>query len=411
MNEGKPRIVIIGAGPAGLACAERLLALGDFCIEVYEQKPSAARKFLMAGKSGLNISHSEPFADFIQRYDAVEWLQPMLHAYHAPQIQQWMDGLEIQHYVGSSGRIFPNDMKAAPLLRAWLRRLQQGGVQFFYRHRCVGMQGHTVHFLQQANHQQQEQTVTADAIVLACGGQSWARLGSDGQWQQWLNQAAITPLFASNVGVIVTWSAYMQPFFGQPLKRIRASINQGTAYFGEMVISHYGLEGGLVYRCNRDLRQQQRQGHAMRLMVDLLPDLPLSDIAQKLNSADKRTLNTKWQKLGLDKTKIALLRDLVAKADWYYPDKMAQQIKQLHIPIIDFRPLDEAISCGGGIKRSVLNDNLGFKQQPWLFACGEMLDWDAPTGGYLLTACLASGRYAAEGVVGYLTTSKSRHDD
>ena len=390
------QVVIVGAGPAGLACAEVLSELGDYDITIYEQKPSAARKFLMAGKTGLNISHAEDLDHFISRYDHANLLRPMLETCNAETIQAWMKGLGIESYIGSSGRIFPNEMKAAPLLRAWLKRLQDRGVKFRYRHQVLAIQNQSLTVLDLV--QQQQQHITADAIVMACGAVSWPQLGSDGKWQNWLDASIIQPFIASNVGVLVNWSEYLQPIFGQPLKRIQAWVAGQVPQFGEMVISHYGLEGGLVYRCNRDLREaMQTQGPAI-LYLDLLPDLSQEQILQKLQQGKKQSLNTLWQKIGLDKTKIALIRDVVSKNDWNDAIKMVQHIKQIAVQIQGFRPIEEAISCAGGIRLDALNKHLMLKNSPYIFACGEMLDWDAPTGGYLLNACLATGRTAAQGV-------------
>lgn len=396
------RVAIVGAGPAGLACAEQLAAKGGFEITVFEQKPSAARKFLMAGKTGLNISHHEDFSQFIQRYDHAEWLFPMIEPYNAIQIQAWMKGLGIHPYVGSSGRIFPDEMKAAPLLRAWLKRLHTQGVQFCYRHQITAL--NPFYSDTDLNYQisgvdlKSEQTFIKkfDVVVLACGALSWSQLGSDGKWQAWLHPSQIHPFEASNVGVLVNWSKFMPDYFGQPLKRIQAWSEGEDAQFGEMVISHYGLEGGLVYRCNRALRMQPHD--AKILYLDLLPDLTATHILQKLQQSKKQSLNTLWQKLGLDKTKIALIRDVVVKQDWTDPQKMQQHIKRLAIKVEGFRPIEEAISCAGGIKADALDEHLMFKDRPNLYACGEMLDWDAPTGGYLLTACLATGRWVGKAI-------------
>ena len=399
----KCKVAIIGAGPAGLACAEVLAERSDFDINIYEQKPSAARKFLMAGKTGLNISHNEPLGDFIDRYDHAEWLRPMVEAFHAEHIQAWMQGLGIASYIGSSGRIFPNEMKAAPLLRAWLKRLQNQGVKFHYRHQVRHIQDGEITVIDLKNSDlknNQTRTEQVDAIVLACGAVSWSQLGSDGRWQSWLDDAQIEPFQASNVGVCVAWSDFMQAHFGQPLKRIRAWAEGDAPQFGEMVISHYGLEGGLVYRCNRALRghfsTEDDLSKTAKLYLDLLPALSQSEILDKLQHGKKLSLNTLWQRIGLDKTKIALIRDVVAKSDWNDHAKMAQYIKQLVINVQGFRPIEEAISCAGGIKQDALDENLKLKNSRAIYACGEMLDWDAPTGGYLLTACMASGRWVGE---------------
>ena len=393
----KKRIAIIGAGPAGLMAAE-VLSQWDYDVHVYEQKPSAARKFLMAGKTGLNISHAEPFEQFIQRYDRADWLSDWIRRWDATWIQNWMQGLGIESYVGSSGRIFPVEMKAAPLLRAWLKRLTEQGIQFHYRHACLGIQSNTVKI--QDLVQQREFSEDFDAIVLACGAVSWPQLGSDGQWQQWLAADLLNPFQASNAGVEREWSTFMQAVFGQPLKRVVAWVDVKEKSQGDIVITHYGLESGLIYKLGRALRQQSE----MQLMLDLLPELSHAQLVQKLQPSKKQSLSNVWRKAGLDAAKASLIRELVPKADWNNPEKLAQQIKQLRIELKGFRPIEEAISCAGGVKREVLTAHLQLQQQPQIFCCGEMLDWDAPTGGYLLTACFATGRAAGEGVHEYLVS-------
>lgn len=391
----KKRIAIIGAGPAGLMAAE-VLSQWDYDVHVYEQKPSAARKFLMAGKTGLNISHAEPFEQFIQRYDRADWLSDWIRRWDATWIQNWMQGLGIESYVGSSGRIFPVEMKAAPLLRAWLKRLTEQGIQFHYRHACLGIQSNTVKI--QDLVQQREFSEDFDAIVLACGAVSWPQLGSDGQWQQWLDADQLNPFQASNAGIEREWSTFMQAVFGQPLKRVVAWVDVKEKSQGDIVITHYGLESGLIYKLGRALRQQSE----MQLMLDLLPELSHAQLVQKLQPSKKQSLSNLWRKAGLDAAKASLVRELIPKADWHDPEKLAQQIKQLRIELKGFRPIEEAISCAGGVKREVLTAHLQLQQQPQIFCCGEMLDWDAPTGGYLLTACFATGRAAGEGVHEYL---------
>lgn len=393
----KKRIAIIGAGPAGLMAAE-VLSQWDYDVHVYEQKPSAARKFLMAGKTGLNISHAEPFEQFIQRYDRADWLSDWIRRWDATWIQNWMQGLGVESYVGSSGRIFPMEMKAAPLLRAWLKRLTEQGVQFHYRHSCLGIQSNTLKIKDLV--QQCEFSEDFDAIVLACGAVSWPQLGSDGQWQQWLAAEQLNPFQASNAGVEREWSTFMQAVFGQPLKRVVAWVDVKEKSQGDIVITHYGLESGLIYKQGRALRQQSE----MQLMLDLLPELSHAQLVQKLQPSKKQSLSNVWRKAGLDAAKASLVRELVPKADWHDLEKLAQQIKQLRIELKGFRPIEEAISCAGGVKREALTAHLQLQQQPQIFCCGEMLDWDAPTGGYLLTACFATGRAAGEGVHEYLAS-------
>lgn len=394
------RIAIIGAGPAGLMAAE-VLSQYDYDIEVFEQKPSAARKFLMAGKTGLNISHAEPMDTFIHRYDHAEWLRPWISQCDAQWIQDWMHDLGIESYVGSSGRIFPVEMKAAPLLRAWLKRLMANGVKFHYRHRCVNLSGNQLTF----EHQQQLVTQSFDAIVLACGAVSWSALGSDGTWQQWLSNDEIEPFQASNVGVLKTWSPFMQNCFGQPLKRVNAWVQADQQTHGDIVITHYGLESGVIYKLGRELRGLHKQNQQLQLYLDLLPDVSIQQLEQKLQGNKKQSLTNLWRKAGLDSIKINLLREIVDKSLWSDAKQMAQQIKQLAIDLDGFRPIEEAISCAGGVKQAALSTQLQLQSNPHVFCCGEMLDWDAPTGGYLLTACFATGRAAGQGVHEFLKSS------
>lgn len=394
------RIAIIGAGPAGLMAAEVLSQYG-YEVHVYEQKPTAARKFLMAGKTGLNISHAEPAAQFIQRYDQADWLAPWVKQWDAAWIQNWMKGLGIDSYIGSSGRIFPIEMKAAPLLRAWLKRLAEGGVKFHYRHQVLQVQPQAVQFkdlLQEA-----VRTEAFDAVVLACGAVSWPQLGSDGEWQAWLKAEEIEPFQASNAGVELAWSKFMQPVFGQPLKRVDAWAGESAKSTGDIVISHYGLESGLIYKQGRELRHLVRQQKPMVLQLDLLPDQSVEQLAAKLQSSKKQSLSNVWRKAGLDSAKANLVRELVDKALWTQPEALAGQIKSLKIALSGFRPIQEAISCAGGIKREMLTEQLQLKSYPAVFCAGEMLDWDATTGGYLLTACFATGRAAGEGAHQFLS--------
>ena len=392
-------IAIIGAGPAGLMAAEVLSQL-NYDVHVFEQKPSAARKFLMAGKTGLNISHAEPMQQFIQRYDRPAWLSPWVQKWDADWIQTWMQGLGINSYIGSSGRIFPVEMKAAPLLRAWLKRLSAHKVQFHYRHQVLDLSHQCLKIKNLAQELAYEQSF--DAIILACGAVSWPKLGSDGAWQNWLNQTEIEPFQASNAGVERRWSEFMQPILGEPLKRVEAWVNPQAKSAGDIVISHYGLESGLIYKHGRALREQIKRQQPMHLYLDLLPDQSLAQLAKKLRSSNKQSLNNVWRKAGLDHAKASLVRELVDKVLWNQPQLLAEQIKNLKITLTGFRPIEEAISCAGGVKPSVLTEQLQLKSNPQIFCCGEMLDWDAPTGGYLLTACFATGRAAAEGVHHYL---------
>ena len=398
----KKRVAIIGAGPAGLMAAE-VLSQYAYDVHVYEQKPSAARKFLMAGKTGLNISHAEPVAQFIQRYDQAEWLAPWVRQWDATWIQNWMKGLGIESYIGSSGRVFPIEMKAAPLLRAWLKRLLEQGISFHYRHQVTNLQSTQLTVLDLK--QNETHTEAFDAVILACGAVSWSQLGSDGAWQSWLQAEHIEPFQASNAGVEYPWSQFMHAVFGQPLKRVEAWVGTAERSIGDIVISHYGLESGLIYKQGRALRAMLKAKKAMTLYLDLMPELSVEQLAHKLQPSKKQSQSNVWRKAGLDSAKAALVRELVPKALWSQPEALAQQMKALCIPLTGFRPIAEAISCAGGVKREVLSAQLQLKQQSGVFCAGEMLDWDAPTGGYLLTACFATGRAAGEGVHTYLQSN------
>lgn len=395
------KIAIIGAGPAGLMAAEALSQY-DYDIHIYEQKPSAARKFLMAGKTGLNISHAEPIDQFIQRYDQADWLKPWIQQWDANWIQNWMKGLGIESYIGSSGRVFPIEMKAAPLLRAWLKRLAESNVKFHYRHQILDLSDSKLTILDIASEQTEQ--LQFDAIILACGAVSWSKLGSDGAWQKWLNQKDIEPFQASNAGVERTWTKFMQPVFGEPLKRVEAWVDDSNKTMGDIVITHYGLESGLIYKHGRALRELVKHHRPMQLHLDLLPDQSIEQLAKKLQPSKKQSLSNVWRKAALDNAKANLVRELVAKDIWHQPEQLAAQIKHLSIDLVGFRPIEEAISCAGGIRRESLTEQLQFKANPCIFACGEMLDWDAPTGGYLLTACFATGRAAGQGVHQFLSS-------
>ena len=399
----KASVAIIGAGAAGLMAAEVLSAY-DIDIQVFDQKPTAARKILMAGKTGLNISHNEPMADFVTRYTPSDWLMPYVQAFGADDIRAWMTSLGIASYVGSTGRIFPVEMKASKLVRAWLNRLHNHQVKFHYRHRCTTMDNRVLCFeiLDNKGNIIDKFSQAFDAVILACGGGSYAHLGSDGAWQRWLGADELTPLYASNVGVLRAWSPFMTPLYGQAIKRVRAWVGDDIGHQGDIIISHYGLESGLIYKLNLAMRQVMDEHQTFTLYLDLLPDKSADFIYKNLTKNKKQSLNTLLKKLGLDAVKIALLRECTNKTDWSDLSIMAKHIKSLAIECTGFRPMDEAISTGGGIKRMAVDDDLQLRAHAGVFCCGEMLDWDAPTGGYLLTACFATGRAAAMGVVRHL---------
>lgn len=395
------RVAVIGAGAAGLMAAE-VLSQAGVMVDVYEHKPSAARKILMAGKGGLNITHSEPTTDFIQRYDASDWLQPMIDRFPASAIVAWMAGLGINSYVGTSGRVFPAEMKAAPLVRAWLARLKSDGVQFFYRHRWLGWTDDGQQWFERADGSQFTQNYSA--TILAVGGGSWARLGSDGQALGWLVQHGVDlqPLQASNCGVQVAWSPFVRALAGQPLKRVCAWLTDAPPVVSDAMLTEYGLEGGLLYALSRPIRQQfNTQGQA-QIFLDLLPNTSQPELAERLQPKAKQSQANLWRKAGLDPVKSALIREILPKSAWSDPVQVAALAKHLPITIHALQPMDEAISTAGGVRQSALDHQLMLKQQAGVFCCGEMLDWDAPTGGYLLTACFASGRWAGHRVLDWL---------
>ncbi len=388
------RAAIIGAGPAGLMAAE-VLAQAGVSVDIYEQKPSAGRKFLMAGKSGLNLTQDAPVEPLLAAYDTT-LLAPMVRAFDAQAIRDWAQGLGQPVFTGSAGKVFPEAMKASPLLRAWLGRLQASGVRLHTRWRWTGwsaLPGDLIFDMPEGTRE-----VHADCTLLAMGGGSWSRLGSDGLWQSHLQQAGVetAPFAPSNAGLRVDWSAHMAPHFGSPIKAVtwRAA---DTRDRGEGVLSARGLEGAGVYALSRAVRA------GAPVSLDLLPDLRAEQVADRLAAKrPKESLSNHLRKsLRLPPVKRALLRE------WAHPmpsDPMALAtlLKALPVRHAGFLPLDEAISTAGGLAFTALDAHLMLRKCPGVFAAGEMIDWDAPTGGYLLTACLATGRWAGQGALTWL---------
>ncbi len=392
-------IVIIGAGAAGLMAADVLSAAG-MSVDVYESKPSVGRKFLMAGKGGLNITHSEPMDDFIRRYDQNEWLKPMIEAFDPNAIRGWMEDLGISSFIGSSGRVFPTEMKAAPLLRRWLSSLKKRGVRVHCRHYWKGFSDEgDLRFATAEG----EKNVAFDATILALGGGSWASLGSDGAWVTVLAEKGvkINPLLPSNCGFKATWSPFLQPHLGKPLKNISGWVGNHKDHISssEAVLTTYGIEGGLVYALSRPLREEIMTQGSATLYLDLLPHITKEELIVRLTSSAKHSRDNTWRKAGLDGVKGALIRELLPKNQWNDPLSVAARVKQCPIPLHGMQPIDEAISTAGGVIREALDENLMLLTLPNVFCAGEMLDWDAPTGGYLLTASFASGVFAANGVL------------
>jgi uncharacterized flavoprotein (TIGR03862 family) len=399
-----PQVAIIGGGPAGLIAAEQLAAVDGLKVVIFDAMPSVGRKFLMAGKGGMNITHAEPLVDFVGRYgERQAIIGPLLDRFGPQQLRDWIQGLGIATFVGTSGRVFPTEMKAAPLLRAWLHRLRQCGVQFHVRHRWLGWADDgALRFATPTG----ETTQRFDAVVLALGGGSWAKLGSDGAWVQILSAQgiAIVPLKPANCGFDVAWSPHFaERFAGEPVKPVVAAV-AGRRQQGEFNITASGIEGGLVYALSAPLRDAlETAGHAV-LHLDLAPGKTLERLTTDLARPRGRDslANHLRRRAGIEGVKAGLLRELLPFEALTATDRLAAAIKQLPLPVTATRPLDEAISTAGGIAFSALDENLMLRALPGVFCAGEMLDWEAPTGGYLLTACFATGRAAGQGARAWL---------
>jgi len=400
------RVAIIGGGPAGLMAAE-VLSQAGISIDLYDAMPSVGRKFLLAGVGGMNITHAEDFAAFVERYrERAGELRPLLEAFDPNALREWIHGLGIDTFVGSSGRVFPTDMKAAPLLRAWLKRLRDSGVQIHTRRRWLGWSGDGQ---LRIDGPEGETLLKPDATLLALGGGSWARLGSDGAWVPLLQArgVAIAPLQPTNCGFEVAgWSAHLvEKFAGAPLKTVSLALPGETPRRGEFVLTATGIEGSLVYALSADVRERINATGSASVLLDLLPDRSQAQIAAALAKPRGSQSMAKHlhRQLKLDGVKAALLRELTDAETFRSPQALAAVIKALPITLLRPRPLDEAISSAGGVPFEALDDKLMLRQLPGVFCAGEMLDWEAPTGGYLLTTCFASGRAAAEGMLRWLT--------
>lgn len=401
-------VAIIGGGPAGLMAAE-VLSLGGVQVDLYDAMPSVGRKFLLAGKGGMNITHSEPLEPFLSRYGARgEQIAPLLDAFGPQALCDWVHGLGINTFVGTSGRVFPTDMKAAPLLRAWLHRLREAGVRFHMRHRWCGWHDDgSLRFQSPTG----EQKIPADAVLLALGGGSWARLGSDGTWAPLLQKrgVAVAALRPANCGFDVGWSEYFSTrFAGHPVKsvvlhHINASGDTQRKQ-GDFIVTASGVEGSAIYALSARLRDQIDTAGVAILHIDLLPGMELDRVmAEIARPRGSRSMASHLQsRLGIKGVKAGLLRELVAAEDYANPAQLGAAIKSLPVKLTAPRPIDEAISSAGGVAFESLNEQLMIRALPGVFCAGEMLDWEAPTGGYLLTACFASGRAAGLGALQWL---------
>lgn len=391
---------VIGAGPAGLMAAERLAGRG-LKVVVHDRMPSVARKFLMAGRGGLNLTHSEGLQDpaaFLARYGpAADRIRPWLDRFGPADLIEWVQALGQPTFTGGSGRVFPKSLKASPLLRAWLARLESQGVEIRPRSRFLGWRGDQLAFDTPSG----EQLEDASAAILAMGGASWPRLGSDGQWTGLIE--GVEPLRPSNMGVDIGWSdLFRDRFAGQPLKGIALTHGDQTIR-GEAMIARYGLEGGAIYALSAPIRDAVETGGSTTLVLDLKPDVDLEALTARLSKPRGRdSLSNHLRKAtGLSPQAASLLREPAALKD--DPRRIAQRIKALRLTVTGVQGLDRAISSAGGLRFDQVDDGLMLTARPGVFACGEMLDWEAPTGGYLLTAVMASGLVAGDACADWLT--------
>ena len=406
-----PRVAVVGGGPAGLMAAETLVR-GGARVDIYDRMPSLGRKFLLAGRGGLNLTHSEPHPDFLSRYGARRReIEPLLDAFGPEHLRAWAEGLGVETFIGSSGRVFPKEMKAAPLLRAWLHRLREAGVVIHARHRWLGWEGGALRF----SRPEGETSVQADATVLAMGGGSWSKFGSDGAWVPLLEQrgVCVAPLKPANCGFDVGWSTHFQSrFAGQPVKSVVLSFTDAVGETerrqGEFVVTETGVEGSLIYGFSARLRDAIEATGGAMIHLDLMPDWDLPRLSGELaRPRGSRSLSSHLQsRVGLKGVKTALLRELLTAEAIADPRRLAAAIKALPLRLVAPRPLEEAISSAGGVKFETLDGRLMLHDLPGVFCAGEMLDWEAPTGGYLLTACFASGRVAGRGALDWLAGEK-----
>jgi uncharacterized flavoprotein (TIGR03862 family) len=400
-------VAIIGGGPAGLMAAE-VLSQAGIRVDLYDGMPSVGRKFLLAGVGGMNITHSEAYPAFLSRYaERAPQIAPLLRGFDADALCTWIHDLGIETFIGSSGRVFPTDMKAAPLLRAWLKRLRDSGVVIHTRHRWLGWDEHGA---LRIDSPEGEITVKPDATLLALGGGSWSRLGSDGAWMLALEQRGVglAPLQPSNCGFEVqAWSELMvSKFAGAPLKNIAIGLNDDIPRLGECVITATGIEGSLIYALSAPIREAINQYGAAVIHIDLLPGRPVDKLQAALSKprGSRSMAKHLHSQVGIDGVKAALLRELTDAATFADPALLARAIKALPLTLVKTRPLDEAISSAGGVSFESMDERLMLKALPGIFCAGEMLDWEAPTGGYLLTGCFASGRAAGLGIVQWLNS-------
>lgn len=397
-------IAIIGGGPAGLIAAE-ILGRAGIQVTIYDHKPSLGRKFLMAGRGGLNLTHSEDFETFLKRYGpATQYLRPAIEAFPPAQLCEWCEDLGQETFIGSSGRVFPKSLKASPLLRAWLERLNTLGITILVNHRWTGWNGNDLTFTTPGG----PLNVKSDATLLALGGGSWAKLGSDGAWTELLEQkgVSVSKLRPANSGFTVAWSDILKTrFAGQPLKTITLTY-AGQSIPGDLMISESGIEGGPVYALSAALRNDLDAGKPVTLTIDLKPALSLQALKQKLSlPRGSQSFSTWLQKsIGLPPVAINLLRECSGDCSSLSADKLAATLKSVPLTLSGTSPIDRAISTAGGIPFASIDENYMLKALPGIFVAGEMLDWEAPTGGYLLQACFSTAVAAANGIIKTLSS-------
>jgi uncharacterized flavoprotein (TIGR03862 family) len=402
------RIAVIGAGPAGLMAAETARDAGAV-VSVYDQMPSVARKFLIAGKGGLNLTHSEPFDDFVARYPgANSEIRAWLLRFPADALRAWAHDLGYETVIGSSGRVFPADFKAGPLLRAWIRRIRSKDIEIHTGHRWLGWgEDGALRFATKDG----EIAVVADGVIMAMGGGSWPELGADGAWVSTLREASveIADLRPSNCGFECDWSQHMvEHFAGKPVKSVSlrtAEQPRKSAIVGEFMLTQYGVEGSAIYALSARLRDTIASAGSAELLLDLVPDRSADAVKSALaRDRGKRSLSEHLRRtLGIDGVKAALIYECVSKEVMADPLTFAHAIKRLPLKLLRTRPLAEAISSAGGVRFDQLTPELMLRRRPGVWCAGEMIDWEAPTGGYLLSACFASGRWAGLAAAGART--------
>lgn len=406
-SSNQKNAIVIGGGPAGLMAAE-VLSQGGVQVKLFDAMPSVGRKFLLAGSSGLNLTHTKSFEELLSKYGTRQTnLEPFLRAFGPNELRQWAADLGIQTFVGSSGRIFPVEMKAARLLHAWRERLHSSGIIFHQNHKWIGWDNNSNLLFETPNGEVQ---YPQDVTVLALGGASWPQTGSTGLWTRILSERGIpiSPLKPANCGFEVDWSEHFRERYeGQPVKSVILRFGDFNQR-GEFIITTYGVEGSLVYAASSFIRDEIEKREKAIIGLDLTPDWKVEKLIERLSQPQgSRSVSNHLKKtIGFHGVKAGLLWEYVPRDTFNYPETLAKFIKDLPIPLIVPRPLEEAISTAGGIPFEALNEELMINGMPGIFCAGEMLDWEAPTGGYLLTACFATGRAAGFGALKWINNKK-----